>query len=138
MNISVEMKVLYPAAVPSISYLASRLQQEMDFWTPFHDCHREQSLTHKWHFSHFLFPFAALPRLSNSQQERWPPNCSYCLRFCFYTSLGWPKFAWAQLLSRWRQDRRPTNCSNNTDYFSTRKITTPWHRNIYTHSAGLE
>ena len=29
-------------------------------------------------------------------------------------------------------------CSNNTDYFSKHKITTPWHRNTYTHSADLE
>ena len=26
-------------------------------------------------------------------------------------------------------------CSNITDYFSTRKITIPWRRNTYTHSA---
>ena len=28
--------------------------------------------------------------------------------------------------------------SNNAYYFSTRKITTPWRRNTYTHSADLE
>ena len=41
----VEIKVRCPPAVPSISYLASSLQEEMDFGTPFHDGHREQSDT---------------------------------------------------------------------------------------------
>ena len=29
------------------------------------------------------------------------------------------------------------SCSNNTDYFSTRRITTPWRTNTYTHSADF-
>ena len=33
--------------------------------------------------------------------------------------------------------RSSSICRNNKDYFSTRKITTPWRKNTYTYSADF-
>ena len=33
-----------------------------------------------------------------------------------------------------KHDKMNGDCSNITDYFSTHKITTPWHRNTHTHT----
>ena len=60
---TVEIKVCCLPAVLSLLHVASMLQQEMDFGTPFLNCPRGQSQTHKLHLSHFLFSLATSPCL---------------------------------------------------------------------------
>ena len=66
----------------------------------------------------FTFFLTHRPHYHVSPTKWWPQNCSYCLCFCCYTSPGWPKFAWTQLMSCRRQNRHPTNHASKNSHVS--------------------
>ena len=121
MPLNVEIKVRCSSAVPSVSYVVPRLQEEMDFATPFHDYHR--------HTSHISLAFFSISPRHHVQQERWQQSRSHCWSFRFYASLGWPKCAWTQRLSRWRRDQCPANCASKNSHVSFQTVL--WERDMF-------